>query len=280
MSKNSGGGEIKIQDLIINRYNKKIPDVFGSYPPEFSLHPWLSTTESPDRKHLYVSTVASGILMFERIGVDLVEIPAAEDWILRLDPLSVSDNRVEFGSESAEDGCLTVANITIDDVSYTLEDSKWQERDLGTSWVDIQGSEEAEQVCSRKLEETKEYRVVVTMAVDGTSGTYASNFMGRVFYERLDELEVSSTQIDLAALTISSCQGVSDLTLNGTKYTVETSQWQVRNDSEDDWEDIESTRKSRELCTYSPQDDREYRLVGTFLIDDVRGYYHSNIISN
>ena len=273
-------GEISLRDFMMTNSWHDFSDRFGrSVPQNYEVPLDVPVAESPDRKHLYVSTKAHGILIFERIGIRPVEVPVA-DWVKRLDWLQISDNKIEFGKESVEDGCLTVSNVTIDNVNYTIEDSKWQHRDVGADWEDIAGSSESNRVCSRSLEETKEYRVVATVSVDDTSSEYASNFIGQVFYSRLDELDVTSSQIDLDALTITDCTEVSEMVLNNTKYTVETSQWQVRDNAEDDWQDIEDTKTTRELCPYTPNDDREYRLVGAFLIDDERDYYHSNTITD
>ena len=271
-------GEIKLRDLIINSFQtlRKVPDRFGRLPPEFTIPSSVPVEESPDRKHLYLSTVDTGIFIFDRVGTDALSVPRSSNIIQRLDQLQIADNKVKFGEESVQDGCLTVSDMTIDNVSYTLEDSKWQQREIGTPWEDISDSAESNRVCSRELEETKEYRVIATVSIDGASREYASNFIGKTFFKPLSALEVASGQIDLDALTISKCTKVSKLTLSGTEYTVETSQWQVRASSSEDWSDIDTTKTSRELCPYAPNDDREYRLVGTFLIDDERGYYHSS----
>lgn len=271
--------KIEMRDFIIVTSRKYIPDRFGNNIPRFTPIDNVAVEESPDGRHLYVLTHSHGILTFERVGVERSEQDESPEFVKRLDVLQVSDNRVEFGTATAEDGCLTVEDTTIDEITYTVTESRWQQRDLDSDWSDIEGSEESDQVCSRELEETKEYRLLATVSVDGTTSEYASNYMGKVFYSRLSELTVEEGQVELDALSTNSCMSVSDLTLSDVKYSVETSQWQVRDDSEDDWSDIDTSKKTRELCTHSIEDSREYRLVGTFLVDEKRGYYHSNTIS-
>ena len=271
--------QIKMSDFIISTPRKYMPDRFGNDIPSFNPIPTLAVEESPDRRHFYVLTESHGILTFERIGIEPSGQDGIPEFVKRLDVLRVSDNTVEFGTETVEDGCLTIENTTINDVTYTITESQWQERDLDSDWSDIEGSDESDQVCSRELEETKEYRLLATVSVDGTSSEYASNYMGKVFYSRMNELVIEDGTVELDAMSTNSCMSVSALTLSGVKYSVETSQWQKRDDSEDEWSDIETSKKTRELCTYSMEDDSEYRLVGTFLVDEKRGYYHSNTIT-
>ena len=272
--------ELVIQDFVRSSIKgEPIPDRFDRYIPQYLVANPSSFAVSPDHKHVYVATQDEGILIFERIGVEPVNLENLPPLVKRLDLLSVADNEVQFGSETVHDGCMEITDMTVDEVTYTVLDSKWQQRDVGAAWTDVADSEESEQICSLKLEKTKEYRLVATISVDGESAEYASNFIGKVFYTRLDELEVTNGEVELDTVSTDSCMKVSDITINDINYSVEISQWQHRDSAGVDWIDIESTMKTRELCVHEQTSPGEYRLVGTFLIDGVRGYYHSNTVN-
>ena len=163
-------------------------------------------------------------------------------------------------------------------MNYSVVDSKWQQRTLDSSWSDIEGTEETEQLCSYSPSDSNEYRMVATFTRDGETIEFASNFFGEIVYGRLNSLTVESDEITLETLFISECTEGLNLVVTDVKYTVKESKWQERDDSNSDWSDIASTITAGELCTYDPNDSREYRLVGRFVIDDEEDYYSSNVL--
>ncbi|MXW07423.1 MAG: hypothetical protein F4X56_00875 [Gammaproteobacteria bacterium] len=120
--------------------------------------------------------------------------------------------------------------------------------------------------------------MVATFARDGETIKFASNFFGEIVYERLNTLIVDSGEITLDTLSMSECTEVLNLVVNDVKYTVKESKWQEREGSNSNWSDIASTITAGELCPYDPSDNREYRLVGRFVIDDEEDYYSSNVL--
>lgn len=78
-------------------------------------------------------------------------------------------------------------------------------------------------MCSIAASETKEYPLVANITTDGESREYASDFLGNVIYSRLDAHSVAPGEVTLDALTITECASISNFTLNGVTYTVETS---------------------------------------------------------
>ena len=195
-----------------------------------------------------------------------------------MDLLQAANNSIQFATESVEEGCIETSEWNVDGVTYTLIDSRWQQRDVGSPWTDIDGTSEEGQLCSIASSETKEYRLVANITIDGETREYASNFFGSVIYSRLDALSVAPGEVTLDALTITECTTISNMTLSGVTYTVQNSKWQKRATDEEDWTDVDSTVSTGELCPYDPEDLDQYRLVGKFVIDDETGYYSSNVM--
>ena len=276
-------GEIKLSDHIANvNYRTLIPDRFGRRIPPYQFAVTRSggtspVEASPDGRHVYIATSNHGILTLERFGNEVTDLTDSQQHrVLRLDLLQASKNQIQFNDDIAVDGCLTASDWVVDNVSYSVVDSKWQHRTVDSSWSDIEGTEETGQLCSYASTDSKEYRTVATFMRDGESIKFASNFYGEIVYERLDDLTVESGEITLDSLSMSECTEIINLEVNDVKYTVNESKWQERDDSSSDWSDIESTITAGELCPYEPEDDGEYRLVGRFVIDDEPEYYSSN----
>lgn len=268
-----------VRDHFVNAgFSLKIRDRFGRLVPRFS--PTRDPiAASPEGRHIYVSTFDHGILIFERIGNEITDVDSVlSSTIRRLDLIQAENNSIQFATESVEDGCIETSEWTVDGVSYTLIDSKWQQRDVGSPWTDIDGTTEDGQLCSLASSETKEYRLVANITIDGETREYASNFFGSVIYSRLDALSVAPGEVNLDALTITECTTISNMTLSGVTYTVKSSKWQKRATDEEDWSDVDSTQTTGELCPYDPEDLDQYRLVGKFVIDDVTGYYSSDVM--
>ncbi|MYD46504.1 MAG: S8 family serine peptidase [Gammaproteobacteria bacterium] len=277
-------GELKLNDLVANvNSRQRTRDRFGRLIPRYTLSSTsLGATPveaSPDGRHIYLATRDQGILFFERFGNEVTDFTDSEVLpVLRLDLLQASKNQIQFNDDSAEDGCLTASDWVVDNVNYSVVDSKWQQRTLDSAWSDIEGTEETEQLCSYSPSDSNEYRMVATFTRDGETIEFASNFFGEIVYERLNSLTVESDEITLETLSISECTEVLNLVVNDVKFTVKESKWQGRDDSNSDWSDVASTITAGELCPYDPVDSREYRLVGRFVIDDEEDYYSSNVL--
>lgn len=273
-------GTTFVRDHFLNAgFNREIRDRFGRLVPRYSLTNGDPIVASPDGKHIYAATFDYGILIFERIGNEIADLDSVQSTRMRrLDILRAADNTIQFANETVEDGCISTNEWTVEDISYTLVDSRWQQRDVGSPWTDIAGTSEDDQLCSLASTETKEYRIVANITIDGETREYASNFFGTVIYSRLDALTVAPGEITLDVLTITDCTSISNFTLNGVTYTVKSSKWQKRADEEEDWSDIDSTITTGELCPYDPEDFDQYRLVGKFVIDGETGYHSSNVM--
>ncbi|MCY4143231.1 MAG: S8 family serine peptidase [Gammaproteobacteria bacterium] len=273
-------GNASLSDYVATiPFSRVVPDAYGRALPEYDLAESGPIEPSPDGKHIYAATLNQGILIFERLGNEIQDLTSTPTFRLpRLDLLRASKNQIQFASDTATDGCIAANEWVVDEVSYTVEDSKWQQRTVDSIWSDIEGTEKSGELCSYAPAESKEFRMVATFTVDGETIEFASNFFGEIEYVRLDSLTVSPGEIELAALTMTDCTAISNLGVNGVTYTVHESKWQVRDDSENDWSNIDSTRTTGDLCPYDPDDSREYRLVGRFTIDDDEGYYSSNVM--
>lgn len=269
-----------VRDHFVNAgFNVKIRDRFGRLVPRYTPTNLDPIVASPDGRHIYASTWDYGILIFERIGNEITDVDSVlSSRVRRLDLIQAADNSIQFATETVEDGCIETSEWTVDGVSYTLVDSRWQQRDVGSPWTDIDGTSEEGQLCSLASSETKEYRLVANITIDGETREYASNFFGSVIYSRLDALSVAPGEVNLDALTITECTTISNMTLSGVTYTVKSSKWQKRATDEEDWSDVDSTVTTGELCPYDPEDSDQYRLVGKFVIDDETGYYSSNVM--
>lgn len=270
-----------VRDHLLNEagFNNQVRDRFGRLVPRFLLAQPDPVVASPDGRHIYAASATDGILIFERIGNEIIDFETKlMSKVRRLDLIQVADNTIQFATETVEDGCISTSEWTVDDVDYTLVDSRWQQRDVGAPWIDIAGTSEDGQLCSLAATTTKEYRLVANITIDGETREYASNFFGSVIYSRLDALTVAPGEVTLDVLTITECTSISNITLNGVQYTVKESGWQKRANEEVDWLDMDSTQTTGELCPYDPDDLDQYRLVGKFVIDDETDYYSSNVM--
>lgn len=273
--------EFTLLDNFVNSgFFYQTPDRWGNLPPSYTLTENVSIAPSPDGRHLYASTVEHGVLIFERVGNELAEseydptTPAK-----RLDLIQAAPNRIEFGEDSAEGGCLEAPSWEIDGTTYGVFWSKWQERELGFDWTDIEGTQVNLQLCSYDPSEDKEYRMVTSLAIDGAIGEYTSNYFAELNYETLASLVVASSEITLNESTFTECTTISGMEINEVTYSVASSKWQVREDADSRWTDIPGTHTAGGFCPYDPSDDRDYRLVGRMVINDERSFRTSNILN-
>ena len=269
-----------VTDKFVDSYYSWIPDRFGrSVPNRYVLWYGDGVSASPDGRHIYASTREHGILIFERYGNDVIDFTDKNAFpVQRLDLLRIGDGLVQFGADSTDNGCLESSTWTIDDTTYSLQSSRWQVRDKGSAWTDVEGTEVISQLCTHEPEENQEYRVVATIEIDGETSEFASNFLARIAYQELDELDVSSGEIELNGRRYIYCVFLSNTDVEGKTYTVFNSKWQSRLDADSPWSDVAGTETSGELCPLEASEGLEYRLVGSILVDGERGYRQSNVM--
>ena len=94
-------------------------------------------------------------------------------------------------------------------------------------------------------------------------------------YTPLEGLRVSPGRVQFRFLSAGQCIRMQNTTINGVTYTTHNSKWQRRDDSSAPWTDVAGTEKQGGLCSYSPTNAGEYRLVGEITIDGSRGMYSS-----
>ena len=95
-------------------------------------------------------------------------------------------------------------------------------------------------------------------------------------YERLDTLEVSPGRVQFSFFSAGRCISISNTTINGVTYTIESSKWQRRADANSAWADVADTEESGQICSLNPSESGEYRLVAEITIDGSTGMYASN----
>ena len=97
-------------------------------------------------------------------------------------------------------------------------------------------------------------------------------------YERLDTLEVSPGRVQFSFFSAGHCISISNSTINGVTYTVESSKWQLRANANSAWADVAGTEENGRMCSLDPSEPGEYRLVAEITIDGSTGMYASNIM--
>ena len=274
----SDANEAYVTDKIVNSRWNWIPDRFGrSVPQGFALWDGRGIAASPDGHHIYASTQDHGILILERYGSNVFELEVP---MRRMDLLHIEDGVVQFGDDSINEGCFDSNSWTVNDTSYTVASSKWQEREEGSEWSDVEGTEITSQLCMHAPIENREYRIVADIEVGGSTNEYSSNFFARMSYQRFDDLVVSSGEVELNGQTYFHCEEVSNTDINGTNYTVFNSKWQSRPDADSVWSDVHGTETSGELCPLDAEEGLMYRLVGSIMVDDERGHRRSNVMQS
>ena len=117
---------------------------------------------------------------------------------------------------------------------------------------------------------------------DGTSGSTSWRIVeippSGDTYVRLDGLTVSPGRVQFSFLSAGGCIIMSNSTINGVTYTIESSKWQMRADSNSAWADVADTAEEGRVCSLDPSERGEYRLVAEITIDDETGMYASNVM--
>ena len=72
-------------------------------------------------------------------------------------------------------GCISVSEMTVNNVTYSAGISKWQMRGEDSEWVDVEGTEREGEICGSLLPDMPgEFRWVVEIDIDGEIEKYAS----------------------------------------------------------------------------------------------------------
>ena len=144
-------------------------DRFRNPVPLFGVPNGLAA--SPDGRHVYISTDLHGILAFERIGQGAEPI----DPHTRLDLIEIASGSITFGATDGSE-CIDVSDLEIDDVRYTVRESKWQWRLNGDwGWADLPDTVVSGQLCPYTPDQAGQYRLVAEMVIDGETKWHASN---------------------------------------------------------------------------------------------------------
>ena len=100
-------------------------------------------------------------------------------------------------------------------------------------------------------------------------------------HERLLTLSVTPALVRFGPQQSNGCVGFEGMTIDGVRHEVITSKWQrrTRHQGEDaEWTDIRGTETTSALCTHTPSEPGQYRLVAEIAIDGTHGKYASNLL--
>ena len=161
------------------------PDRFGNRLPVFSDLTDTFSVATPDGQFSYivVDDWIDSIHRFERVTGANVSIPtptfeAYDSYLVRLVAMDVESNEISLGSRTFS-ACETVANLTIDNVTYTVLNSKWQVRNaVGEDWSDVTETVRTDnQLCPYDPTDTRDYRLVFEATIDGVTDKYSSEIL-------------------------------------------------------------------------------------------------------
>ena len=176
----STASELNIVDWATDRQ----PDRYGNVLPDFAFMDSVSAFQSGDGRFAYViiEDWVDAVHRFERVSGS-AEIPppsitAYETYIVRLVAMTVSTGSIVLGGTTLTD-CQEISETTIDDVTYTVHNSKWQTRSrVGATWEDVSGTVRTDsQLCSYSPGDSADYRMAFEMTIDGERANYSSNVM-------------------------------------------------------------------------------------------------------
>ena len=164
-------------DLQPDRYGNQLPrleesvDVFG-----------VSTTNG-QFSYLVVDDWIDSIHRFERVtgandSIPRPEFEVYDEYLVRLVAMDVEPNAIKLGNLSYAE-CTTFDNAGVGGVTYTVHSSSWQVRNiLGESWSDVPETTRTDnQLCPYDPPDSRDYRLVFNVTIDGTRGDYSSDVM-------------------------------------------------------------------------------------------------------
>ena len=95
-------------------------------------------------------------------------------------------------------------------------------------------------------------------------------------YTPLEWIRVSAGRIEIHGFSLGFIRCIPlDATVNGIRYLVHESHWQWRENASSPLAEVDGTRKTGEICSYTPKRSGAFRLVMVMSIDGIRGRYAS-----
>ena len=251
-------------------------DRFNNHVPKFNP---VDLATSPDGRHAYV--YADGrIVIFERVGNEVAPAIAPADQAA-FDALAVG-KRFE-----GDDPNNYVDFVSAGRFSETEGSDVWTGRyayantgpDTGTVTLNYDDGDR----CTYSMTFAAATSGSGTFTCsDGTSGSTSWRIVeippSEDTYVRLDGLTVSPGRVQFLFFSAGVCITISNTTINGVTYTIESSKWQMRADSNSAWADVADTAEEGRVCSLDPSERGEYRLVAEITIDDETGMYASNVM--
>lgn len=161
------------------------PDRFGNNLPMFRSLAESFGVRSPNGRFSYVvvNDWIDSIHRFERVtGANPITPPETfepyDSYLVRLVAMDVEPNEIVLGSRTITD-CEAISDLNVDDVTYTVLNSKWQVRDaVGEDWVDVSGTVRTDnQLCPHDPTDTRDYRLAFEATIDGITEKYSSDVM-------------------------------------------------------------------------------------------------------
>ena len=132
--------------------------------------------------YVVVEDWIDSIHRFERVTGAATVTPIAftpyDEYLVRLVAMDVEPNEIELGSRTIT-SCEAVSDLVIDDVTYTVLNSKWQVRHLlGNDWSDVAATVRSDnQLCPHDPIDAADYRLVFEATIDGITDKYTSDVM-------------------------------------------------------------------------------------------------------
>lgn len=176
-----------IEQLYISDWaSHKQPDRFGNRLPALDRvsDAFSVSAQNGQFTYLVVEDWIDSIHRFERVTgpkeLQPKEITPYDTYILRLVAMDVAPGEIELGSRLITT-CEAISNLEIDEVTYTVENSKWQVRDqVGDEWTDVTGTVRSDnQLCPYDPTDSRDYRLAFNATVDGNNDDYSSDVMSK-----------------------------------------------------------------------------------------------------
>ena len=161
------------------------PDRFGNQLPVFRdlLDSFGLSTPDGQFSYVIVDDWIDSIHRFERLTgpnttIPTATFPAYDAYLVRLVALDVESNQIKLGSQTFS-ACEVVSDLNVDDVTYTVLNSKWQVRNaVGEDWSDVIGTVRSDnQLCPYDPSDARDYRLVFEATIDGVTDSYSSDVL-------------------------------------------------------------------------------------------------------
>ena len=177
-----------LEELYISDWaSDQQPDRFGNEYTAFLDMSGALITQLHDGSRAYVvlSQWIDSIHQFERTSGAHIEplkhVTPYDEYIVRLVAIDVSPGEIKLGSKTIS-ACEAISEVEIDEIVYTVESSKWQNRsELGADWEDVDGTVQTDDnLCPLDPSDSLDYRMVVEVIIDSdVSRKYSSNVMSK-----------------------------------------------------------------------------------------------------